>query len=230
MTICEGCGAAIDADDKECPYCGHSILQRVEAQKSALENQEGVYSIEKDEEGNSRIHFGDGQIGSRPSSSGADTSGQYRRGAGSQGNVHSRRLEEKLNRVDRHLENVTDLSKQDESKDLGVALIESMSAIGDLLSFYQDIIFQEASLDSSDRKRLSRKEREMKPKLKSIVTFCDRIDSKTQKKMGLSDSDIRRIKMTATQALQRTESGKCSGCGAVNRLGSTQCQNCGARL
>jgi len=230
MTSCEGCGAAINANDKECPYCGHSVLQRVEAQKSALENQEGIYGVVKDEEGFSRVHFGDGQIGSRPSSSGAHASGQYRRGAGSQGNVHSRHLEEKLNRVDRHLESVTNLSKQDGSKDLGVSILESMSAIGDLLSFYQDSISHEAYLSSSDRERLSQKEKMIRPKLKSMVIFCERVNSKTQKKMGLSDSDIRKIKMTATQALQRTESGKCSGCGAVNRFGSTRCQNCGARL
>jgi len=104
-----------------------------------------------------------------------------------------------------------------------------MSAIGDLLSFYQSKVSQEAYL-GSNRERLSQKEEKIRPKLKSIVTFCDRVDSKTQKKMGLSDSDIRKVKTTTTKTLQMIESRVCSGCGTVNRPGTTQCQNCGAHL
>ncbi len=145
------------------------------------------------------------------------------------GSVHSIHLEEKIDRVDRQIERTPDLSKQDGSNDMGITLLESMSAIGDLLSFYQSKVSQEAYLGSS-RERLSQKEENIRPKLKSIVTFCDRIDSKTQKKMGLSDSDIRKVKTTATITLQMIESRMCSGCGAVNRPGTTQCQNCGAHL
>ncbi len=145
------------------------------------------------------------------------------------GSVHSIHLEEKIDRVDRHAERASNLSKQDGSNDMGITLLESMSAIGDLLSFYQSKFSQEAYLGSSSE-RLSQKEENIRPKLKSIVTFCDRIDSKTQKKMGLSDSDIRKVKTTATITLQMIEARMCSGCGAVNRPGTTQCQNCGARL
>ncbi len=230
MTNCEGCGANIDANDKECPYCGHSVIQRTEAQTSTLENQGRIYGTTRDEDGNTHIHFGDGQTGRRPSSSSGDhVTSQYRRGAGSQGSVHSKHLEEKLDYVNRQIERVPDLSEQDGSKDKGITLIESMSAIGDLLSFYQSNVSHEAYLGSS-RERLSQKEEKIRPKLKSIVTFCDRVDSKTQKKMALSDSDIRKVKTTATKTLQMIESRMCSGCGAVNRPGTTQCQNCGARL
>ena len=227
MTSCEGCGANIDANDKECPYCGHSVIQRTEAQTSTPENQGRIYGTTRDEDGNTHIHFGDGQTGRRLPT-GKHTTSQYRYGAGSE--TFSRSLEAKLDQVDRQIGRVPDLSTQDGSKDMGITLIESMSTIGDLLSFYQSSVSHEAYLSSSDRERLSQKEEKIRPKLKSMVTFCDRVDSKTQKKMGLSDSDTRKIKTTATKALQMIESGKCSGCGAVNRPGATQCQNCGARL
>lgn len=229
MTSCKGCGANIDANDKECPYCGHSVVQRTEAQTSTLENQGRIYGTTMDEDGNTHIQFGDGQTGSRLPSGRDNVASQYRQGAGSQGSVHSMHLEEKIDRVDRQIERTPDLSKQDGSKDMGITLLESMSAIGDLLSFYQSKVSNEAYLGSS-RERLSQKEEKITPKLKSIVTFCDRVDSKTQKKMGLSDSDIRKVKTTATKTLQMIESRMCSGCGAVNRPGTTQCQNCGARL
>ncbi|MHA1614993.1 MAG: hypothetical protein ACTSYJ_09125, partial [Candidatus Thorarchaeota archaeon] len=219
----------IDANDKECPYCGHSIIQRTEAQTSTLENQGRIYGTTRDEDGNTHIQFGDGQTGNRLPSGRNNIASKYHQGAGSQGSVQSIHLEEKLDRVDRHADRASDLSKQEGSKDMGIALLESMSAIGDLLSFYQSKVSQEAYLGSS-RERLSQKEEKITPKLKSIVTFCDRVDSKTQKKMGLSDSDIRKVKTTTTKTLQMIESRMCSGCGAVNRPGTIQCQNCGARL
>ncbi len=226
MTSCKGCGANIDANDKECPYCGHSVIQRTEAQTSTLENQGRIYGTTRDENGNTHIQFGDGQTGSRLPSSRDNVVSQYRQGAGSGAGNLSGNLEDQ---VDRQIQKVPDLSKQDGSKDTGIALVESMSAVGDLLSSYQSSISHEAYLGSS-RERRSQKEEKIRPKLKSIVTFCDRVDSKTQKKMGLSDSDVRKIKTTATKALQMFESRLCSGCGAVNGPRTTQCQNCGAPL
>jgi len=229
MPNCESCGAGIDSSDKECPYCGASVIQRIAVHQKELEKPERTYTTERDADGNTSIHFGDGKTGSRlPSGSGG--SSHYRAGGGSQGNVSSKSLEKKLDQVDRHIEKVAVLSKQQGSKDTGIALVESVSAIGDLLSNYQSNVSREAHLSSDDRERLSKKEERIRPKLESVVTFCERVDSKTQKKMGLTDSDIRKIKTTATKALQMTVSGKCSGCGAVNRPGSRRCQNCGAHL
>lgn len=85
MTSCEGCGANIDANDKECPYCGHSVIQRTEAQTSTLENQGRIYGTTRDEDGNTHIQFGDGQTGSRLPSSRDNVASKYRQGAGSQG-------------------------------------------------------------------------------------------------------------------------------------------------
>ncbi len=95
MLSCEGCGAAIDANNTEHPYCGHSILQGVEAQKSALETQERTYGTTRDEEGNTHIRFGDGQTGSRPHADSGNIASHYRRGFGSQGTASSGSLEEK---------------------------------------------------------------------------------------------------------------------------------------
>jgi len=226
MVNCEGCGAAIDVNDTKCPYCGHSILQRVEVQKSAMENQERTYGTTRDEEGNVHIRFGDGQSGSRlPSGSGSVTN-QYRHGAGSQGDVGFRSLEEKLDRIER----IPDPSRHKESKDLGVTLVESISAIGDLTTFYQSHISQESHLSTDEHERLSKKEERVRLKLAAIVAYCDRVDSKAKKKIGLSNSEVHKVRTTAVGALQMTESGRCPKCGTMNRLGTKQCQNCGVHL
>ncbi len=230
MPNCESCGAGIDASVKECPYCGASVIQRIVVQQKELENPEKGYSIVRDGDGNTQIRFGDGQTGSRLPAGSDNISSTYRQGAGSQGNLSRKQLEEKLDQVSRQLEKVQDPSKSKGSKDEGVVLLDSVSTIGNMLSFYQSSISHEAHLSTNDRDRLSKKEESIRPKLKSMVAFCEKVDSKTQKKMGLSDSDIRKIKVTAARALQMTESTKCSGCGAENRLGSTRCQNCGAHL
>jgi hypothetical protein len=113
-----------------------------------------------------------------------------------------------------------------------MVLLDAFTEISDMLSFYQDSVSQEAHLSTSDRDRLTKKEEKIRPKLMSMVVFCDRVDSKTKRKMGLSDSDVHKIRTTATRVLQITESrsGRCAGCGAMNRPGSRNCQNCGAPL
>ena len=229
MPSCRGCGAGIDARDKECPYCGESVIQRAEAKQSIIDNSEKTFGTQRDADGKTSIHFGDGRAGSRPSSGGGVAS-QYRYGAGSQGNVPSGGLDEKLDQIDRQLEEIPDPLKHRGSKDEGVALLDSVSAIGDLLSFYQSSSSHEAHLSTDDQDRRSMKEERIRPKLKSMVAFCERVESKTKKKMGLTDSDIRKIKITATKALQVTVSGNCPRCGTVNRSGTRQCQNCGAQL
>jgi len=232
MPNCESCGAAIDTGDTECPYCGASVTQTTVVHKSELERPEKVYTTATDADGNTHIRFGDGQTGHRPSSGSDNVSVTYRQGAGSQGNVPTGQIVEKLDQVNRHLDKIPDPSKHKGSRDEGVALVESMAAVGDLLSFYQSSVSRESHLSTDDRDRLSKKEERIRPKLKSMVAFCDKVDSKKQKKMGLSDSDIHNIRTTATRALQLTEakSGKCAGCGSMNRPGSRNCQNCGAPL
>lgn len=232
MTNCKSCGAGIDASDKECPYCGASVIQRTAVHQRDLEKPEKVYTTARDADGNTQIRFGDGQTGSRPHSGTGGISSTYRQGAGSQGNVPSGSLEGKIDQVTRKLDRIPDPSKHRGSKDEGVALLDSISTIGDMLSFYQSSAVHEAHLSTDDRDRLSKKEERIRPKLKSMVAFCERVDSKTQKKMGLSDSDINKIRTTATRALQMTESrtGKCSRCGMMNRAGTRQCQKCGAHL
>ena len=232
MPNCESCGAGIDANDRECPYCGASVTQKTTIHQMELERPEKVYTTARDADGNTQIRFGDGQTGSRLPSGSGGVSSAYRQGAGSQGNLSTGQLEEKLDRVSRQLEKVPDPSKHKGSKDEGVALLDSISTLGDILSFYQSSVSREAHLSTDDQDRLSKKEERIRPKLKSMVTFCEKVDSKTQKKMGLSDSDIHKIRTTATRALQMTESrtGKCSRCGTMNRSGTTQCQKCGAPL
>ncbi|MHA1480064.1 MAG: hypothetical protein ACTSQZ_01395 [Candidatus Thorarchaeota archaeon] len=224
MVNCKGCGAGISVSDKECPYCGHSVIQRAQA----LENQESTYTIRRGE--TTTISFGDGQTGSRLSSGKRNVSSQYRHGAGSGSGNLSKRIEKTLDQLYQQIKRVPDPSKQKGSKDLGVVLVESMGTIGDLLSLYQTAVSREAHLSTKDRKRISKKEDRVRPKLKSLAVFCERVNSKTQKKMGLSDLDIRKIRAAAVKAIQAIESGKCSKCDTMNRPGTTRCQRCDAPL
>ncbi|MHA1849798.1 MAG: hypothetical protein ACTSW8_00895 [Candidatus Thorarchaeota archaeon] len=232
MPNCNSCGAGIDASDSECPYCGASVKQSTAVHQSELERPEKVYTTAEDADGMTHIRFGDGQTGHRPPSGSGSVSSTYRQGAGSQGNVPSRVLEEKLDHVTRTLDRIPDPSKQKGSKDDGMVLLDTFAEIGDLMSSYQDTVSDETHLSTDARDRLSKKEERIRPKLKSMVAFCEKVDSKTQRKMGLSDSDIHKIRTTATRALQITEtrSSKCAGCGTMNRPGTKHCQNCGAPL
>jgi len=230
MPNCDSCGAGIDIGDTECPYCGASIIQKTTAQTSTIERSDGTYVARMDDEGKLHIQFGDGQTGARPSSGG--TSAQYRYGAGSRGNVAVSYVEEKLDNAAQYLDRIPDSNKHKGTRDEGVIMIESLSALGDLLSVYQNKASSEAHLSTDDQDRISKKEEKIRHKLESIVRFCDMVDSKTKKKMGLSESDIHRMRTTARRILQASSSriGKCSKCGTQNRPGSKKCLNCGASL
>lgn len=232
MPNCDSCGAGIGTSDSECPYCGASVRKITTAKQSDMERPDKVYAVGQDAEGMTHIRFGDGQAGQRPTTGSGGISSTYQQGAGSQGNVPSEVIEEKLDRVTQKLDRVPDPSKQKGSKDAGIVLVETFAEIGDLVSAYQDRVSDEAHLSTNDRNRLSKKEERIRPKLKSMVAFCDKVDSRTKKKMGLSDSVVHKMRATATRALQLTESrsGKCVGCGTTNRPGSRHCQNCGAPL
>jgi hypothetical protein len=230
MVSCDGCGGEVEVGVGECPYCGKT-LKRLDSAKRVFEGDEEVYHTSQDADGMTYVRFGDGQTGDRPTS-GDGISSHYRQGSGVQGNVTSRSLEEKIDRATHHLDRVPDPSRHKGSKDVGVALVESMAAVGDLLAEYQGDVSHEAHLSTDDRDRISVKEARIRPKLEAVVAFCETVDSKTQKKMGLSDSDIRKIRTTAAKALHMTgsRSGECSQCGTSNRPGSKHCRNCGSPL
>ena len=225
MVNCDGCGAGISVSDKECPYCGHSVIQRAQT----LKNQEGTYSIQRDGD-STVVSFGDGQTGRRLPSGKGNVSSQYRHGAGSESGNLSKRIEKTLDKLYQQIKRVPHPTKQRGSKDVGIILLESIATIGDLQSLYQSAATREANLSTNDRERISKKEKRVRPKLESLVVFCERVNSKTIKKLGLSGSDIRNIKNTAVKALQLIESGKCFKCGTMNRSGAKQCKKCGAPL
>lgn len=224
MVNCESCGGSVDANETVCPYCGSSIRQRAE-----VHSGERTYTTEQDADGMTRIRFGDGISGRRLHSGKDSVSSHYRHGAGSEGNL-SRHIVEKLDQLNRQIEKGPDFSRQQGSKDMGVALIDYMATMADLLSLYQNAVARESQLDTNDRNRLSTKEERIRPKLKSIVTFCEKVKSETRKKMGLSGSDIRKIKKTAAKTLHMTEYRMCSRCGAMSKPGSRRCRKCKASL
>jgi len=240
MTSCEGCGASIDANDNECPYCGYSVKKRVDIRQASRTHDSArervdirkdgrTYGVDRDADGSASVRFGDGQSGRRLSSGKGSVSSQYRHGAGSSGNI-SGKLVAKLDRLNHQIEKGPDLSRQQGSKDMGVALIEYFSTMGDLLSLYQDAVSRESHLDTNDRDRLSANEEKIRPKLRGIVTFCDKVKSETRKKMGLSGGDIRKIKKTAIKTLKMTEYRMCSRCGAMSKPRSRRCRKCKASL
>ena len=141
-------------------------------------------------------------------------------------------MEEKLDNAAQYLDRIPDASKHKGTRDEGVIMIESLSALGDLLSVYQNKVSDEARLSTEDHDRITKKEERIRRKLEGMVRFCDMVDSKTKKKMGLSESDIHRIRTTARRILQfsGSKTGKCSKCGTQNRLGSQRCAKCGAPL
>lgn len=230
MPNCDSCGAGIDPGDTECPYCGASILQKTTAQTSTMGSSDSTFGTRMDDDGSTHIHFGDGKTGARPQS--GDISSQYRQGAGTQGNGAAIIVEEKLDNAAQYLDRIPDSNKHKGTRDEGVIMIESLSALGDLLSVYQSKVSSEAYLSTEDQDRISKKEERVRHKLESIVRFCDMADSKTKRNMGLSESDIHRIRTTARRILQVSESrtSKCSKCGTQNRQGSQRCAKCGAPL
>jgi hypothetical protein len=230
LVSCNSCGGEIDSGETECPYCGASIIQKATAHIGSIGTTDETYGSQIDDEGHTFIRFGDGETGARLST--GDVSTHYRQGAGTQGNDQAQQVEEKLDRAAKHLDRIPDPSKHKGSKDLGLALIESMSSLGNLLSVYQSTASSEAHLSTEDHDRISTKEKRIRPKLEGMIKFCDTVDSKKMKRMGLSDGDIHRIRTTATRALQMSESrtGKCTKCGTRNRPGSGHCQNCGASI
>ncbi len=223
MVSCEGCGASIDSNKSTCPYCGHVVVKRTEVYQ-----RDSTYAVTRDDDGMSKVRFGDGVSGQRPST-GASTRESYRSGAGSAGNI-PKGIVEKLDKLYGKIKKVPDPSKHKGSRDLGRDLIEAFSIMGDLLALYQSGIAQEAYLDTKDRDRVSKGEKKVIPKLRELVYFCEKVDAKTQQKMGLSDTHLREIKTAATKSLRMVETGLCSKCGTMNEPGSRKCRNCGTSL
>ncbi len=223
MVNCEGCGASIDSSEGACPYCGHVVAKQVD-----IHQRDSTYAVVRDADGTSKVQFGDGVTGRRlPSGKSIQTG--YRAGGGSAGNV-PKMMVEKLDKLYGKIKKVPDPSKHKGSRDLGRDLIEGFSIMGDLLSMYQDTIAKEAYLDSKERNRVSKGEKKVIPKLRELVYFCEKVDAKTQQKMGLSDAHLKEIKDAATATLRMVESGVCAKCGAMNKPGSRKCRNCGSSL
>ncbi|MHA1908373.1 MAG: hypothetical protein ACW98Y_13825 [Candidatus Thorarchaeota archaeon] len=223
MASCDSCGGNIDANESVCPYCGASIMKWTE-----VHTGDRTYTARQDADGMTRVSFGDGKTGRRLPSGKDNVSSRYRAGTGSSGNV-SAGLVTKLDELHHQIRRIPD-PKHGGSKDMGVTLIEAFATMSDILSFYQDGISQEASLDTDDRKRLSKKENRVIPKLRELVHFCERVDSRTKKKMGLSNSDVRRLKDAAVKIRHMAESSICSRCGTMNKPEKKSCQNCGLPL
>jgi len=240
MVNCEGCGASIDASENTCPYCGHVVSKKVEflskervqihsdTKRTGIHERDSTYGVVRNEDGTSKVIFGDGVTGRRPSS-GADIRAGYRAGAGASGNIPTG-IVKKLDKLHDKIKKVPDPSKGKGSRDLGKDLIEAFSIMGDLLALYQSGIAQEAHLSTKDRDRVSKGEKRIIPKLRNLVYFCERVDAKTQQKTGLSDTHMQDIKNAATATLRVVESGICTKCGAMNKSGDKRCRNCGASL
>ena len=239
MVSCEGCGAGISEDDGACPYCGHATKKRVDVrvgtgprevsrERADIRKGDRTYRVETGADGHTSVQFGDGQSGRRLSSGRDNVSSQYRTGAGSTGNIASG-IERNLEKLHSQIRKIPK-PKRKGSSDVGVLLLETLATVSNLLSFYQDAIAHEAQLDTAGRKSISKREKRVKPKLKDLVRFCERVEPRTMGQMGISVSDIQKIKTAAIKLLRMTESALCSKCGAMNRPESSRCLKCGRSL
>ncbi len=223
MASCDSCGGNIDANETVCPYCGSSIRKQAE-----VSTGDRIYRTRQDADGMTQVSFGDGKTGSRPSSGKRNVRTQYRAGGGSAGNI-SGAIVTKLDELHQQIKRVPD-PKRGGSKDAGIILVEALATMGDILSFYQDGIVNEAHLDTDDRKRLSKKENRVAPKLKDLVRFCEKANPRALGQLGISDSDVRKIKTAAIKTLRMAENAVCSKCGSMNRPENKRCQRCGKSL
>jgi ribosomal protein L40E len=135
----------------------------------------------------------------------------------------------KLDELHHQIKKVPD-SKRGGSKDNGVILLEAFATMGDILSFYQDGIANEAHLDTDDRKRVSRKEKRIESKLKDLIRFCEKANPRALGQLGLSNSDIQKIQNAAIKTLRMVKSSVCSKCGTMNRPNNKRCRRCGRSL
>ncbi|MBD3407544.1 MAG: hypothetical protein GF411_15615 [Candidatus Lokiarchaeota archaeon] len=224
MVSCEGCGANIDENDSECPYCGHVGSGKKTDTTSTTMSDDRTFAVVRGDGDTTHIRFGDGVTGRRPRSSGTRTS--YRHGGGIASTV------KKIEHLDQTITRGQHALERGKEKDAGVKMVEAFATLSDLLSVYQDQVSHEGHLSTEESDRLSAKEKRVKPKVQSLVETCERLDHKTMKKMKVSDEKIRRIKSIALQFLEISSrrAGKCSTCGAKNPTGTTTCQRCGASI
>ncbi|MFW9968188.1 MAG: zinc-ribbon domain-containing protein [Candidatus Thorarchaeota archaeon] len=82
MPSCDACGAEIDVGDKECPYCGHELMKRIDDRLISSDREE-VYEVDRE---SGKVHFGDGITGARPPT-GDSLSSSYRVGGGQKGTI-----------------------------------------------------------------------------------------------------------------------------------------------
>ena len=222
MTSCNSCGGSVDANETVCPYCSASLGKRVD-----MKPGDNSYRVTQDADGLSHVSFGDGVHGRKPSSGGGIQAG-YRSGGGAAGNIASV-LTLKLEALYHQIRKVPD-PKKGGAKDAGGILIEALANMNDILSFYQEGISNEAYLETSERKSLSKTEKRAVPKLRELVRFCDKVNSRALGQLGLSDSDIQRIRTAAINTLRMAEHTVCSKCGAMNRPDNKRCHKCGRSL
>ncbi|TFF95656.1 hypothetical protein EU546_02875 [Candidatus Thorarchaeota archaeon] len=224
MVSCGGCGGNIDENESECPYCGHVVSSKKTDTTSTTLSEDRKFAVVRGDGDTTHIRFGDGVTGRRPSSSGIRAS--YRSGGGIASTM------KKIEHLDQTITRGQDSLERGKEKDAGVKMVEAFATLSDLLSTYQDHVSKEAHLSTEESERLSAKEKRIKPKVKSLVETCERLDRKTMKKMKVSDEKIRRIKSVALQFLEISSkrAGKCPACGAKNPTGKTTCQRCGASI
>lgn len=83
MVECERCGVLVKPGERECPYCGHSYIDRATAPKPETRDSR-EFSVDRER---GTIHFGDGKIGKRPTSGKDKVAASYRYGGGARGSL-----------------------------------------------------------------------------------------------------------------------------------------------
>ncbi|NHJ12726.1 MAG: zinc ribbon domain-containing protein [Candidatus Thorarchaeota archaeon] len=231
MGSCKACGAKIGGKDRSCPKCGTQATSPDEGKTIRIENLQDGYVVERTKDDATYLRFGDGKAGVRlPFCGSVGTT--YRFGMTASPNMYAKHIEQHWEHLDHHLDMVPITSSRHASKGLGQILLESMSTIGNLLSCYQDVETDGAQFNTEEQQRISGLESKIQSKLRTLVAFCDTTDEKAQSELGLTESDVRRLRSSALAVLgiiAGVES-KCPGCGTEISSTSVRCSNCGAVL
>jgi predicted RNA-binding Zn-ribbon protein involved in translation (DUF1610 family) len=86
MPECDSCGGTVESGERECPYCGASMIRHVAVQKPGTKDT-SVYTLRREPDGRTSIDFGDGVTGARPPSGSDNLEATYRAGGESKGSI-----------------------------------------------------------------------------------------------------------------------------------------------
>ena len=85
MPECKSCGGNVERGERECPFCGASLIKHVATPRPGTKDP-SAYTIEREVD-RTEVHFGDGEIGERLPTGADNVAATYSAGGGAIGNL-----------------------------------------------------------------------------------------------------------------------------------------------